>query len=64
MSQCTLFGLAPSAAKAQVLQVIAVVDQWQAHFKACGVTDADIVSLAERIDGSELLEQRRGFGSV
>ena len=61
MSQCTLFGLTPSAAKAQVLQVIAVVDQWQVHFKACGVTDADIASLAERIDGSELLVQRRGF---
>jgi serine/threonine-protein kinase HipA len=61
MSQCTLFGLTPSAAKAQVLQVIAVVDQWQAHFKVCGVTDADIASLAERIDGSELLVQRRGF---
>ena len=47
MSQCQLFGLSGSEAAAEVLRVIAVVDRWQDHFKACGVTDADIDSLAQ-----------------
>lgn len=62
MSQCQLFGLSGSEAAAEALRVIAVVDRWQDHFKACGVTDADIDSLAWRIDGDELLAQRRAFG--
>ncbi len=61
MSQCQLFGLSGSEAAAEVLRVIAVVDRWQPHFKTCGVTDADIDSLAQRIDGDELRSQRRGF---
>ena len=61
MSQCQLFGLSGSEAAAEVLRVIAVVDRWQPHFKACGVTDADIDSLAQRIDGAVLRSQRRGF---
>ena len=46
---------------AEVLRVIAVVDNWQEHFSACGVTAADIASLAERIDGEVLLAERRSF---
>jgi serine/threonine-protein kinase HipA len=61
MSQSTLFGLNAAAAAQEVLGVIAVVDTWQEHFTACGVTQADIQNLAERIDGAELLGQRRGF---
>lgn len=61
MSQCALFGLDNAAAAQEVLGVIAVVDSWQQHFAACGVTARDIASLAERIDGEELLQQRRGF---
>lgn len=61
MSQCALFGLNKLAATAEVRRVVAVVDGWQAHFKACGVTDSDLASLAERIDGSELLAMRQSF---
>jgi serine/threonine-protein kinase HipA len=61
MSQCALFGLTSLEAAAEVLMVIAVVDRWQEHFKECQVTDADIENLAQRIDGEELLSQRRGF---
>jgi serine/threonine-protein kinase HipA len=61
MSQCVLFGLTAQAAAEEVLGVIAVVNRWQAHFKDCGVTDADLTSLAERIDGSELLAMRQSF---
>jgi serine/threonine-protein kinase HipA len=61
MSQCELFGYAPVQAAAEVVCVIAVVDGWRAHFAACGVTQADLESLAERIDGDPLLGQRRAF---
>jgi len=61
MSQCTLFGYTPALAAAQVMRVIEVVEGWRAYFAACGVTQADLASLAERIDGEPLLTQRRGF---
>jgi len=61
MSQCELFGYTRAQAAAEVLRVIKVVDGWRQHFAACGVTDADIESLAERIDGDQLLGQRQNF---
>lgn len=61
MSQCALFGLDAAAAAQEVLGIIAVVDTWREHFTACGVTQADIENLAERIDGTELCGERRGF---
>ena len=64
MSQCTLFGLEGKAAAQEVLSIIAVVDRWRDHFTACGVAQTDIESLAGRIDGAELLRERRGFSPV
>jgi serine/threonine-protein kinase HipA len=61
MSQCELFGYTPAQAATEVVRVIKVVDGWRRHFAACGVTDADIKSLAERIDGDQLLAQRQNF---
>lgn len=61
MSQCEAFGLSPAEAAAVVVQVIQVVDTWQTHFESVGVTPSDVISLAERIDGEELLHQRREF---
>ena len=61
MSQCRLFGLSAKQAGAEVLRVIEVVNNWRAHFKNCGVSGADLGSLAERIDGEPLASQRRGF---
>ena len=61
MSQCALFGHTSAQAAAEVIQVIQVVDGWRQHFAACGVTQADLDSLAERIDSDALLGQRRGF---
>ena len=61
MSQCELFGYTRAQAAAVVLRVIKVVDGWRKHFAACGVSDADIESLAERIDGDQLLGQRQTF---
>ena len=61
MSQCDAFGLMPMEAAAEVAAVIGVVDTWQEHFAQAGVTDRDIASLAERLDGDALLSQRIGF---
>ncbi|AEG91230.1 type II toxin-antitoxin system HipA family toxin [Ramlibacter tataouinensis] len=61
MSRCQSFGLTPPQAAAHVDQVIRVVDTWREHFASCGVTPGDIAQLAERIDGEELLRQRRTF---
>ena len=61
MSECEAFGLTPAEAAAEVAHVIGVVDHWQAHFAALGVSPRDIESLAQQIDGDFLLAQRRGF---
>jgi serine/threonine-protein kinase HipA len=61
MSQCELFGHTPTQAAAEVVRVIRTVDGWREHFAACGVTDSDLESLAERIDGDALKNQRRAF---
>jgi len=64
MSQSQSFGLTPPQAAALVEQIIRVVATWPAHFTSCGVTRGDIAQLAERIDGEELLGQRRTFSSA
>ena len=61
MSQCDAFGLAPAQAAAEVAAVIDVVDTWKEHFAHAGLTERDIDSLAERIDGDTLLTQRTDF---
>ncbi len=61
MSQCDAFGLLSAEAAAEVVAVIEVVNTWQEHFAQTGVTERDIESLAEFIDGEELLAQRTGF---
>jgi len=44
-----------------VAEVIGVVNTWRAHFASIGVAEADLDSLAERIDGEELKSQRESF---
>lgn len=61
MSECDAFGLLPSQAAKEVVNVINVVNLWRDHFAKAGVTERDIKSLAEHIDGKELLSQRFGF---
>lgn len=64
MSQCDAFGLLPAEAAAEIATVIDVVNTWQEHFAQAGVTERDIESLAERIDGEALLTQRTGFNQA
>jgi serine/threonine-protein kinase HipA len=61
MSQCEAFGLRPQEAAADVAIVIDVVNGWEEHFENAGVSQRDIESLGERIDGADLLAQRTGF---
>ena len=61
MSQCDAFGLQPAQAAAQVVKVIGVVNTWRSHFESIGVSKSDLESLAERLDGDELLSQRQRF---
>ena len=57
-------GIAATRPAEQVMRVIEVVNQWREHFAACGVTQNDLDSLAERIDGAPLLSQRQGFSAA
>jgi serine/threonine-protein kinase HipA len=61
MSQCAAFGLSTEEAAAEVAAVVAIVNTWQEHFAQAGVTQSDIESLTERIDGEALLTQRSEF---
>ena len=61
MSQCELCGYAPAQAAADVARVIMVVGGWREHFAHCGVSDADLESLAERMDADQLRGQRLAF---
>ena len=61
MSQCELFGYTPAQAAADVARVIKVVGGWREHFAQYGVSDADLESLAERIDADQLRGQRQAF---
>lgn len=61
MSQCDASGLLPSEAAAEIATLIDAVNAWQEHFAQAGVTERDMESLAERIDGEALLSQRAGF---
>ena len=58
MSLCEAFGLLRAQAKEEVRRVIGVVNTWQAHFEAVGVSKSDIANLAQRIDGDFLRSQR------
>jgi serine/threonine-protein kinase HipA len=58
LSQASLFGLSKDAAYAQVKTVAAVVQDWKKHFAACGVSAADVATLADFIDRPFLKQQR------
>jgi serine/threonine-protein kinase HipA len=61
MSDCAAFGLTPADAAADIMQVIVVVNTWREHFAQAGVSARDIETLAERIDGDNLKDQREAF---
>ena len=61
ISECEAFGYSDAEASVEVKRVIDVVNTWQAHFEAVGVSKSDIASLALHIDGDFLLSQRKAL---
>ena len=61
MTQTEAFGLTRAQAAELVVEVIGVVNTWRGHFRALGVSEIDLKSLAERIDGDALKSQRESF---
>jgi serine/threonine-protein kinase HipA len=61
MSVASDFDLTSIEAANTILQIVAVVNDWQAHFRAAGVTRADARELAAFIDAPNLLTQRQSF---
>lgn len=58
---CAHFGLTPRRAALETAAVIAAVNTWQDHFRACGVSRHDIAELGAVIDRADLLQARTGF---
>jgi serine/threonine-protein kinase HipA len=61
MTGAESFNLSSAEAANEVASIIAVVNDWQSHFRALGVTQADIVEVAALIDAPDLLAQRQSF---
>jgi serine/threonine-protein kinase HipA len=61
LSMAPMFSLNRNDAVREVRAVVRVVDTWQAHFKACGVSRGDIESHAEQVDRPFLQDQRAQF---
>jgi len=57
------FDLSPLAAAGTVAHIIAVVNEWQSHFRSVGVTESDITELAALIDAPDSLAQRQSFSA-
>jgi len=57
------FDLSPLDAANAVFKIIAVVNEWQSHFRSVGVTQADITEIAALIDAPDLLAQRQSFSA-
>jgi serine/threonine-protein kinase HipA len=62
LSDCAQFGLTAAQARDDLRLVCRVVDGWQAHFAGCGVTAADVATLAAQIDRPFLHTQRNAMG--
>ncbi len=58
LSMAALFSLKSDEAAAEVRMIAAVTSGWKEHFRACGVTVADIDQYAEQIDRPFLRQQR------
>jgi len=61
MSGAESFNLSISDAAHEVARIISVVNGWQVHFRALGVTESDIVEVASLVDAPGLLAQRQSF---
>jgi serine/threonine-protein kinase HipA len=58
LSLSQMYGLAKNEAVKEAQTVAQVIDGWQLHFTACGVTRGDVDLYAEQIDRAFLRDQR------
>ncbi len=58
------FDLSSLKAANEVAKIIAVVNDWQAHFQSLGVTERDITEIAAFVDAPDLLTQRQSFSTT
>lgn len=61
LSETHQFSLSLKDARFQARMVAQVVDEWQQHFRACGVSDADIDLLSAQVDRADLMAQRKAM---
>jgi serine/threonine-protein kinase HipA len=64
MHGCLQFDLTREEAENEIQKIIASIEGWKTHFKACGVTEKDIEELAAFIDSNALLHERKTFGKT
>ena len=64
MDVCAQFDLMPQAARHEIQAVIHVVNGWRDHFRGHGITERDFEELANFIDDTDLLEQRKNFAAA
>ena len=60
-SECRSFALTPAQASVICREVAAITQSWKEHFRAAGVTARDVELLAEQLDRTFLLDQRRSI---
>jgi serine/threonine-protein kinase HipA len=61
MTGAHTFNLLPLDAAQEVANTIHIVNGWQSHFRATGVSEPDIEEIAALVDAPTLLEQRQSF---
>lgn len=64
MSVANDFDLSPLKAANEVAKIIAVVNEWQAHFHSLGVCKRDVAEIAAFINAPDLLTQRLSFSTA
>jgi serine/threonine-protein kinase HipA len=57
------FAMSPLEVINAVLKIIAVVNEWQSHFRSAGATEVDITEIAASIDAPDLLARRQSFSA-
>ena len=63
MTGAESFNLSPVDAANEIAKTIDVVNGWQVHFRALGVTESDITEVAALVDAPDLLAQRQSFSA-
>jgi len=61
MSMCEDFGLTTQEAAGEALRLVGIVNGWEAHFTACGVSRSDMKTLQRWLDADAKKKEREHF---